>query len=103
MPFPTSISFLISSHTFRSDEIISYGFRLWQSEMFSTGAFQRRWPVYLNMTHPFKGPGAIKQAKVIAAEDRIHHISTTSRENKQEMKKKRVQFTLYHKRKHACL
>lgn len=43
---------------------------------------RRRWPaVCENTTHPFRGPGAGKnKQKQTAAEDRIHHISTTSRE-----------------------
>lgn len=58
---------------------------------FSTGAFQRRWLVNAIMTHPFRGARSSKnKQKQTAAEDRIHHISTTSRENKQEMKKSSV-------------
>lgn len=55
--FTTSVSFLVSSHTFHCDEIIFYGFRLWQSVVSSTSGR------YADMTHPFRGPGTVKQAE----------------------------------------
>lgn len=54
---------------------------------------RRRWPAVCgNTTHPFRGPGAGKnKQKQTAAEDRIHHISTTSREKTNNKWKKQKQ------------
>lgn len=78
-----------------------YGFRLLQSVVFSTHAFQTRWLVCKHDAS-FQGARNSKTSRN-KLQQKTEYIILALQAEKTNDKPKKVQFTLYHKRKHACL
>lgn len=90
---------------FHSDEFIFYGFRRWQSAGFPYRVFSEEVASITNLTDPFRGPGTSKTSRNKLQQKTEYIILALQAEktNNKQTKKKKVQFTLYHKCKHACL